>query len=180
MRGHGWRRTQTRRIERQLSQSRRDRRLIGLRDQQRARAKVLALRIERLLRGLHMRLPQRIDKRQQPRLPRVRNCIDRARAADLPCRLIQINHRRHRRLQNRSIRQPDSLHIEELRERPARIVVRMLLRIVRRPVLLVQQRIRHPRIRLVQTDNITARGKSLCGRLITVLRRRNRTRHRRR
>ena len=81
----------------------------------------------------------------------------------------RIRHRLHLRLQNRSIRHAHRRHSKQIRERPPRIVIRMLLRIVRRPILPVQQRVRNPRIRLIHPDHIAPRRKRLRLRRIRLL-----------
>src|SRR5438045_9419719 len=48
---------------------------------------------------------------------------------------------------------------ESLGEGPAGVVVGILLRIVRGPVLIVEQRVGDARVRLVHADDVTARGK---------------------
>ena len=65
----------------------------------------------------------------------------------------------HRCVQHLGIEHANGLHAEGLGKRPARIVVGIRLRIVRRPVLVVEQRVRDAGVRLIHPDDVAARGK---------------------
>ena len=133
----------------------------GVLHNQRSRAEMLSTRIERLLRHRNLRVLQRIPQTQQRNLPRIVHRHDISGPADLARWNSRIRHRLHLRLQNRRIRHAHRRHSKQIRKRPPRVVVRMLLRIVRRPVLPVQQRIRNARIRLIHADHVAPRRKRL-------------------
>src|SRR5258708_14791704 len=51
--------------------------------------------------------------------------------------------------------------VESLSKCPGRVVIRGLLRIVRTPVLIVEQSVGHTGVRLVHADDVTSRGEGL-------------------
>ena len=70
----------------------------------------------------------------------------------------RIIDRLHAGLQDRRIGHAHDFEIEQMAERPARVVVRMLLRIVGRPELPIEQRIGDARIGLIHAHHDAARG----------------------
>ena len=71
-----------------------------------------------------------------------------------------IGDRLHLGLEDRGVGDANGLDVEEMRERPAGVVIGMLLRIVRRPVLAVEQRIGDAGVGLVHADDDSCRRES--------------------
>ncbi len=71
----------------------------------------------------------------------------------------RLRNRLHRRLQHRQVEHAHHLHIERIAHRPAGIVVGFFLRVLRRPVLAIEQRIGDARIRLVHAHDIATGSK---------------------
>ena len=132
---------------------------IGLRDaanDERPARELLPASLERLLGALEIRLRQAIAQRHD-RVVRV--MVDREHRTGAHNAALGANlagHALHRRVQNLRIGHTDGLRVEPFRERPARVVVRVLLRVVRAPVLVVEQRVRDARVRLVHSDDVRA------------------------
>ena len=82
---------------------------------------------------------------------------DRPLAGDAAGRLHLALHQLHRRVEHLHVGDADRLHAEALGERPAGVVVRPRLRVVRRPVLVVEQRVGDARVGLVHPDDVAAR-----------------------
>ena len=66
-------------------------------------------------------------------------------------------HRKHCGVEHLGVRHPRHLHVAQLAQGPAGVVVNILLRIVRRPVLVIEQRIGDAAIRLIHAQNVTSR-----------------------
>ena len=149
----------------------------SIRDKQRTGREMFAGSVERLFRDLNGCTFEFVDQRQKRNLARVRDGEYRARARNLAGERRRIVKRRHLRLENRRIDNTHNLHIEEMRERPSRVVVGMLLRIASSPELVIEQRIGHTGIGLVHADDNAACRKRFFLRLVSALFRRNRGSH---
>ncbi len=68
-----------------------------------------------------------------------------------------------------SIGHAHHLHVEQMAERPAGVIVRMLLRIVGRPELMIEQRIGNARVGLIHAYHDAAGGKGLLPGLVAAL-----------
>ena len=64
----------------------------------------------------------------------------------------------HRRVEHLDIGDANRLDAEALRERPAGVVVRGFLRIVRGPILIIEQRVGDARVGLIHADDVAAGG----------------------
>ena len=64
----------------------------------------------------------------------------------------------HRDVQDLGVRRAQRAHAEALGEGPAGVVVRILLRIVRAPVLVVEQGVGDARVGLIHADDVAAGG----------------------
>ena len=111
-----------------------------------------------LFRDVDLRIFEAIAERGQRRIGVVVDREDRARPADASRRLEVALHHLDRRVEHLHISDAHDLDVEQLAERPAGVVVRIALRIVRRPVLIVEQRVGDAAVRLVHADEIRAGG----------------------
>ena len=82
-----------------------------------------------------------------------------ARAGHAAGRLDVAGDALHRDVEHLGVGRAQRVDGESLGEGPAGVVVGILLRIVRGPVLIVEQRVGDARVRLVHADDVTARGK---------------------
>ena len=89
--------------------------------------------------------------------------------SSFPARAARVFHGRHAGLQDSHIGNAHHLHVEKMRERPARIVVRMFLWIVRRPELAIEQCIGDTRVRLIHAHHKAACCKRLLFRFVSAL-----------
>src|SRR5438105_3282970 len=71
-------------------------------------------------------------------------------------------HAFHRRSKDLKIRDPHDLHVVEFTEGPAGVIIDILLRIVRAPVLIVEQHIDDPAVGLIHAHDVAA-GRELAG-----------------
>ena len=115
--------------------------------------------IERLLRYGNMRGANTVHKPEQRALPRVGYDEHIAAAVQPRHDACGIGDRLHGRLQDRRVGHTGDVDVEQCGKGPAGVVVGVFLRVVWRPVLLVQQGIRNGRIGLVHAHDKTARGK---------------------
>src|SRR5207244_9848817 len=81
---------------------------------------------------------------------------DRATAADAACRMNLAIHFLHRRVEYLHISDSYDLHVAQLAECPAGVVVNVLLRIARAPILIIEQNICYATVRLVHAYDVTA------------------------
>ncbi len=123
---------------------------------------------------LHLQLVQRhappaLGLRAEPgvhhrdaRESRVRQ-VDRGQPRGHVHRGIQLA---HRRLQDGVVGDAHHLHVEQVAHRPGGVVVRVLLRILRRPVLAIEQGVGDARVGLVHAHHDAAGGEAARGGLV--------------
>ena len=127
-------------------------------DDERAARELDPARLERLFGDLDVGILQRVAQRDQ-RVVRV--VIHReggalpehaARRRDLPL------HQLHRDVEHLDVGDADRLDGKALRKGPAGVVVGARLRLVRRPVLVIEQRVGDPGVRLIHPHDVAAGG----------------------
>ena len=125
-------------------------------DDKRAAIELLASGVKRLFRCLEVRVPELIAERRECVVGVVvdrkhgAGAIHATRCGD------RARHRCHRNLEDHGIYDTRCLHGERFRERPPRVVVRVFLRIVRAPVLIVENCVGDSRVRLVHPNDVRA------------------------
>ncbi|NBS60061.1 MAG: hypothetical protein EBS65_24095 [Betaproteobacteria bacterium] len=83
--------------------------------------------------------------------------VDHSRPSDAARRRQRTGDQLHRHVEDLAISNANGLHGETFREGPARVVVRGLLRILRAPVLIVEERVGNTRVRLIHADDVAPR-----------------------
>ena len=73
-----------------------------------------------------------------------------------------FRHGIHGHIQDFCVRHPRHLHVKEFAEGPAGVVIRSFLRIVRAPVLVVQQSVGNAGVGLIHANDVTAYGEFAC------------------
>src|SRR5205809_7466811 len=68
----------------------------------------------------------------------------------------------HRSFKDLYVRNPNCLHVSQLAEGPAGVVINILLGIAWAPVLIIEQSIGYPAVGLIHPHKVTARGERAC------------------
>ena len=168
MRLHRRRRRRCHRFDPQIGRRLRHVVAAGAADDERPAVEVRTARIEGLLGDVELRVLQAIAKRQQRGIRVVVDEIHRAGAGHAPRRSHGAFDRLHRRVEHFRIGHARDVHVEHFGEGPPRVVVRLPLRIVRRPVLIVEQRVRDPAEWLIHADDVRAGGEGMTFRRRTI------------
>jgi hypothetical protein len=114
--------------------------------------------VERFFRRVDRRVLQLVAERCERDVRVVIHEEDRSAVHDAALRPDVAPHFLHRGVEHLQVEDARGLDVEQLRERPAGVVVRRLLRIVRAPVLIVEQRVRDAAVRLIHADDVGAGG----------------------
>ena len=130
----------------------------GVPDDERPAVELLAAGVERLLGCLERRVLELVAQGRQRDVGVVIDEEDRAGVRDGAFGPDLAADFVNRRVEHLHISHADRRHVVQLGEGPAGVVVRRPLRIVRAPVLIVEQRIGDAAVRLIHADDVGAGG----------------------
>src|SRR5439155_8544913 len=126
-----------------------------LADDERAAAKLVSPGLKWFFRGVHCHILQTITKRRQTVISVVIDHIDAAIAIHSASGAHFAADTFHCRTEHFHVRDANDLYIREFAHGPGGVVIDILLGVVWGPVLIVEQRVSNPAIRLVHAYDVT-------------------------
>ena len=134
----------------------------GVANDERAAVEVLAVGIECRFGGLEIGCGQLVAQRRERIITVVIDEKDTACSRHTTRRFDVAGDALHRNVEHFDICRPQCTNREAFGEGPTGVVVWILLRIVRAPVLIVEERVGDARVRLVHADDVASRWKRPC------------------
>ena len=125
-------------------------------DHERAAVEFMSVGLERLFRGIDRGVLQAIAQRGQRDVGIVVHEENGTAARDAALRTHLAADALHRRVEHFQIDDSRRLHVVQLAKGPAGVVIRRLLRIVRAPVLIIEQRVGNAAVRLIHAHDVPA------------------------